>query len=143
MLAIINAIFAALLAVSALVDARHRRFPCALWAALGLCAAVRTGTAHGSIQLACNAAVGFMVCMPLVAVELVWRRYRGAIGIGMGDIKYLLATCLFDPVVAVLAFCCALVLLAVTGIALRRASLPLLPFAVMCFPVASAICAAF
>lgn len=143
MLAFIDVIFAVLMAVSALVDARHRRFPCAVWLALGLCAAVRAGIAQGPIRLACNAAVGFTICMLLVAVELVWRRYRGAIGMGMGDIKYLFATCLFDPVVAVLAFCCALVLLAASGIALRRASLPLLPFAVTCFPVASVICAAF
>ena len=143
MLAFIDVIFAVLMAVSALVDARHRRFPCAVWLALGLCAAVRASIAQGPIRLACNAAVGFTICMLLVAVELVWRRYRGAIGIGMGDIKYLFATCLFDPVVAVLAFCCALVLLAASGIALRRASLPLLPFAVTCFPVASVICAAF
>ena len=143
MLAFIDVIFAVLMAVSALVDARHRRFPCAVWLALGLCAAVRAGIAQGPIRLACNAAVGFTICMLLVAVELVWRRYRGAIGIGMGDIKYLFATCLFDPVVAVLAFCCALVLLAASGVALRRASLPLLPFAVTCFPVASVICAAF
>lgn len=143
MLAIIDAVFAVLMAVSALVDARYRRFPCAVGLALGLCAAVRTGIAQEPIRLVCNAAVGLTICMLLVAVELVWRRYRGAIGIGMGDIKYLFATCLFDPVVAVLAFCCALVLLAAAGIALRRASLPLLPFAVTCFPVANAICAAF
>lgn len=143
MLAFIDAIFAVLMVVSALVDARHRRFPCAVGLALGLCTAVRTGIAQGPIRLACNAAVGFTICMLLVAVELVWRRYRGKIGIGMGDIKYLFATCLFDPVVAVLAFCCALVLLATAGIALRCASLPLLPFAAACFPVANAICAAF
>ena len=143
MLLILDTAYVAIMAVSALLDARCRRFPCALWLSLGVCAAVRTGIAHGVLQLVCNAAIGLAYCLPLVAVELVWRRCRGTIGIGMGDIKYLFSTCLFDPVVAVLAFCCALVLLAAVGIVLRRASLPLLPFAVACFPVASAICAAF
>ncbi len=142
MLVVIDMAYAAIMVISALLDTRYRRFPRALWLSLGLCAAGRTGIAHGSIMLARNVAFGFTMCLILVAVELVWRRYRGVIGIGMGDIKYLFATCLFDPVVAALAFCCALVSLAAVGTMLRRASLPLLPFAVACFPVAIAFCAA-
>lgn len=69
------------------------------------------------------------ICGVLVAFESVWRRsHDGEIGLGMGDIKCLATLMIADPVLGVSSFISGLLVLAVTGTALRVRSLPLLPF---------------
>lgn len=73
-------------------------------------------------------ACALAVCGLLVALEVAWRHLRGSIGLGMGDVKVLGTTMLLDPASAVAGFIGALALLAVAALALRKPSLPLLPF---------------
>ena len=95
------------IAAAALIDARERRFPHAL-----------------SVLLAATAVMAL-----LLATETLWRRmHGGAAGLGGGDVKFLAALMLADPLYALASFILGLCLLAVCGLLARRDALPLLPF---------------
>lgn len=144
--------FTVLLAVAAVIDARSRRFPNALAAVMAVLAlAIALVAALGrasyfavsfsvepvgdaalaiatlkrlAVPLACAAAA----CAALFAVELLWRRVRGAAGLGMGDIKLLFSLMLVSPARGIVAFAGGLVLLAVFCLVMRKRDLPLIPF---------------
>lgn len=86
--------------------------------------------ASGGRALVMNAIAANVVFAALYVFELVWRHFRNAPGIGMGDLKFLFALMLIEPVKAIIAFVLGLVALAITGVATRKSPLPLLPFVV-------------
>ena len=120
--------FLALIAASMVVDARERRVPNALVLALIACALVVAVTGRAWCELAWVAGAAVAVCGALVGFEVLWRRLRGSAGIGMGDIKVLFCMMLVDPAAALAAFAAGLLVLALVAAALRRSSLPLMPF---------------
>lgn len=132
-------VFIAVLIVAALIDARERRLSNALALALGVLGAVCAGVAGGAHRLAADFLAAVIICSLLVVFEIVWRRRRGAAGQGMGDIKALGALALVDPASAVVAYAAALILLAVACVALKRPSLPLLPFIAVTFVLCRAL----
>ena len=80
--------------------------------------------------LAVNAGIAFAVFIALFAFELLWRHFRKEPGLGIGDLKFLSALMLVEPVKALIAFALGLVALALTGLLTKKRSLPLLPFIV-------------
>ena len=86
--------------------------------------------ALGVRALVRNLIAANIVFAALYVFELLWRRFRKTPGLGMGDLKFLFALMISEPVKALLAFTLGLVALAITGIATRKQSLPLLPFVV-------------
>mgnify|MGYP003373903816 CR=1 FL=1 len=120
-------------------DARTRTFPNGCAAALAaVCAAWCVAGLGGAGMLGLNAVLALAVAAALVLFERAWRRRRGEAGLGMGDVKFLAALMLCDPARALAAFAAGLLGLAAAGLALRRTSLPLLPFAVGAYAVLSA-----
>lgn len=143
----------ALMAYAAWRDARTRTFPNALAAAfVAVCAVVAflgggltdlsVPDGLGGLQdggfivtaglqaLARHAIAASVVFAVLYVFELIWRNFRGQSGLGMGDLKFLFALMLAEPVKAFIAFFLGLIALAVTGTATRKSSLPFLPFVV-------------
>lgn len=131
-----DAAFLALLAAAAVIDARSRQFPNALAAVMAVvaaaCAVVAPGRFPAWDALGANAAAALAGAGALLAFELLWRRFRGSAGIGMGDVKLLFCLLVADPGRGAVAFAGGLLLLAAGCLILRRRDLPLIPFA---FPV--------
>ena len=82
-----------------------------------------------------HAGPAVIVYLSLVLTESLWRRFRQAPGIGMGDAKALFALCTLDPLGALVAFAVALLALAVTCLVTKTRSLPLLPFLIPIFAI--------
>lgn len=141
----------ALMCYAAWRDARTRTFPNGLAVALvAVCAieAVLNGgltdlavpdgmgglqdggfiVASGLQVLVKNAIAANVVFTILYGFELIWRHFRKEPGLGMGDLKFLFVLMLAEPVKALMSFVVGLVALAVSGVATRKSSLPLLPF---------------
>ncbi|WP_346675304.1 prepilin peptidase [Enorma phocaeensis] len=116
-----------LLVGTAIIDARERRAPNLLvlimlaFASLSLL--LRQPASWAPVIVLTLAACGL-----LVALEVAWRRLRGSAGLGMGDIKVLGTAMLLDPWSALGGFIGSLAVLGATALALRKQSLPLLPF---------------
>jgi|GEM_PF-3089553 len=147
-----EAALAAVIVAGAVIDARSRRFPNALAAVAivagclvaawpALTAFVEAGSAPGlpspgavdlaraaAGRLASHAVPAVATAVALTALEARWRARRGSAGLGMGDVKLLLALMIADPMRGLSAFAAALVLLALACLALRKPSLPLIPF---------------
>ncbi len=141
----------ALLLASAVIDARSRTFPNALFAGLACSCAALSWAVGGWARLACSCAAlswavggwarlagctaaSLAMGAALTAFELGWRRlHGGAPGMGMGDVKFLAAMALWRPFDALASFALGMLFLACAGAVLRRGSLPLLPFAVPAF----------
>lgn len=155
-------VFNVLLLVAAAFDARSRRFPNALAAAMAAVAllvavlvayrsalfdagflsagvGVSSADAIGASadralllltlkHLAASVAAAFAACAALIGFEVLWRRFRGVPGIGMGDVKLLFCLMLVSPSRGILAFAGGLALLAVSCMVLRKRDLPLIPF---------------
>lgn len=117
------------IAAAALIDARERRFPHVLSVLLAATSAI-FGLTHGGIRgFAWHALAAAAVMALLLATEALWRRmHGGAAGLGGGDVKFLAALMLADPLYALASFILGLCLLAVCGLLARRDALPLLPF---------------
>ena len=117
------------IAAAALIDARERRFPHTLSVMLAATSAI-FGLMHGGIRgFAWHALAATAVMALLLATETLWRRmHGGAAGLGGGDVKFLAALMLADPLYALASFILGLCLLAVCGLLARRDALPLLPF---------------
>lgn len=123
----VSAALACLLVAAACIDARERRVPNEL--ALALCAAGLFSCAVCSQGLLLwHVLAATVFCGALAAFELLWRRHRGAPGIGMGDVKVLFALMLASPLRGAGSFALGLVLLAAACAVARRRSLPLVPF---------------
>lgn len=86
--------------------------------------------ALGVRALVRNLIAANIVFAALYVFELLWRRFRKTFGLGMGDLKFLFALMISEPVKALLSFTLGLVALAITGVVTRKQSLPLLPFVV-------------
>lgn len=130
------ALVGALLLASAVIDARSRAFPNALFAGLTCSCAALSWAVGGWARLAGCAAASLAMGAALTAFELGWRRVHGGTpGMGMGDVKFLAALALWRPFDALASFALGMLFLACAGVVLRRGSLPLLPFAVPVFVV--------
>ena len=119
----------------AVIDARERRFPNALAAACAVAALAGVWLDRGLNTALDHAGLAVIVYLSLVLTESLWRRYRQAPGIGMGDDKALFALCTFDPLGALVAFAAALLSLAAVCLIAKSRSLPLLPFLVPIFAI--------
>ncbi|MDY2777007.1 MAG: prepilin peptidase [Collinsella sp.] len=127
-------VFSILLVIAALIDARTRRFPNALAVATALTAVALVSLAMGCAAIPSRIMVALATCFSLVAFELLWRHlHDGAMGMGFGDLKALFPLLLVEPFAAIISLAVGLALLAICCIALRRPSLPLLPFVVPCY----------
>lgn len=126
---LVSVILAGEIAAAAFIDARERRFPHALSVLLAATSAI-FGLMHGGIHdFAWHALAAVAVMALLLATETLWRRmHGGAAGLGGGDVKFLAALMLADPLYALASFILGLCLLAVCGLLARRDALPLLPF---------------
>ena len=126
---LVSVILAGEIAAAAFIDARERRFPHALSVLLAATSAI-FGLMHGGIRgFAWHALAAVAVMALLLATETLWRRmHSGAAGLGGGDVKFLAAFMLADPLYALASFILGLCLLAVCGLLARRDTLPLLPF---------------
>ena len=114
---------------AAAIDAQTRRFPNGLAALLAVTCASHAIFASGFPALASHALLAACSGAALFAAESVWRRlHGGAAGLGGGDVKFLAALMLADPLYALASFILGLCLLAVCGLLARRDALPLLPF---------------
>ena len=82
-----------------------------------------------------HAGPAVIVYLSLVLTESLWRRFRQAPGIGMGDAKALFALCTLDPLGGIVAFAVALLVLALSCLFTKSRSLPLLPFLVPIFAI--------
>lgn len=118
----------AVLVLSGAIDLHTRRFPHALFCVLLLTSSISTVLFGGIETLARNACASLLLASAVLVFELLWRRFTGRSGQGMGDIKALFAVALFNPVVAGISYACAMTALAVSGVALKKEALPLLPF---------------
>lgn len=121
-------LFFALVAAAIAFDVRERRVPNGLVLAMLACGAVVAWCRYDAAARGFVFVATFAVCAALVATEVLWRRWRGDAGLGMGDIKALFCMMLVHPVVAVASFAVGLLALAVTAAVMRRPSLPLMPF---------------
>lgn len=119
----------------AVIDARERRFPNALAAACAVAALAGVWLDRGLNTALDHAGLAVIVYLSLMLTESLWRRYRQAPGIGMGDAKALFALCTFDPLGALVAFAAALLSLAAACLIAKSRSLPLLPFLVPIFAI--------
>lgn len=125
------------LVLTAVVDARERRFPHPLFVLLAITCAALSLFLGGPSRLVRCAAMASMTCLLLMVFEITWRHmHNGRPGMGMGDIKYLFALSLWRPLEAMMSLTCGLVLLAASCLVTHRESMPLLPFAVPVFAVA-------
>lgn len=127
------AVLNALLLLAGAIDARERRLPNVLAVLLAAASAIAALASGGVNALALNSLAAFVICGMLLAFELFWRTRRGAAGQGMGDIKALFSLVLAAPVRGVISYTLALICLAITGIAVHRPALPLLPFLAVAF----------
>ncbi len=127
------AVLNALLLLAGTIDARERRLPNVLAILLAAASAIAALASGGVNALALNALAAFVICGMLLAFELFWRTRRGAAGQGIGDIKALFSLVLAAPVRGVISYALALIGLAITGIAVHRPALPLLPFLAVAF----------
>ena len=127
------AVLNALLLLAGAIDARERRLPNVLAILLAAASAIAALASGGVDALALNALAAFAICGMLLVLELFWRTRRGAPGQGIGDIKALFSLVLAAPVRGVISYALALIGLAITGIAVHRPSLPLLPFLAVAF----------
>lgn len=121
-------LFFTLVAAAIVFDVRERRVPNGLVLAMLACGAVVAWCRYDAAARGFVFVATFAVCAALVAGEVLWRRWRGDVGLGMGDIKALFCMMLVHPVVAVASFAVGLLALAVTAAVMRRPSLPLMPF---------------
>lgn len=119
----------------ALIDARERRFPNALAAACAVAAFAGVWLDLGLDTALDHAGLAVIVYLALVLTESLWRRFRQAQGIGMGDAKALFALCTLDPLGGIVAFATSLLVLAVACLITKSRSLPLLPFLVPIFAI--------
>lgn len=119
----------------ALIDARERRFPNALAAACAVAAFAGVWLDLGLDAALDHAGLAVIVYLALVLTESLWRRFRQAQGIGMGDAKALFALCTLDPLGGIVAFATSLLVLAVACLITKSRSLPLLPFLVPIFAI--------
>lgn len=119
----------------ALIDARERRFPNALAAACAVAAFAGVWLDLGLDTALDHAGLAVIVYLALVLTESLWRRFRQAQGIGMGDAKALFALCTLDPLGGIVAFATSLLVLAVACLITKSRSLPLLPFLVPIFSI--------
>ena len=119
----------------AAIDVRERRFPNALAAACAVAAFAGVCLDRGLNTALDQAGLAVIVYLSLMLTESLWRRYRQAPGIGMGDAKALFALCTFDPLGGLIAFAAALLALAVACLVTKSRSLPLLPFLVPIFAI--------
>lgn len=119
----------------AAIDVRERRFPNALAVACAVAAFAGVWLDRGLNTALDQAGPAVIVYLSLMLTESLWRRYRQAPGIGMGDAKALFALCTFDPLGGLIAFAAALLALAVACLVTKSRSLPLLPFLVPIFAI--------
>ena len=133
-----HVILLALLAAAAVIDARERRLPNPLAAAIALAAAACSLASGGPARLAGNALFALAVLAALAGFELAWRRARGSAGQGMGDVKAVSALALASPLGALAAYALALAALAATCAVRRERALPLMPFLAAAFAIAVA-----
>ena len=119
----------------AVIDARERRFPNALAAVCAVAAFAGVWLDHGMDTALDHAGLAVIVYLALVLTESLWRRFRQAPGIGMGDAKALFALCTLDPMGGIVAFAAALLALALSCLFTKLRSLPLLPFLVPIFAI--------
>lgn len=119
----------------ALIDARERRFPNALAAACAVAAFAGVWLDLGLDTALDHAGLAVIVYLALVLTESLWRRFRQAQGIGMGDAKALFALCTLDPLGGIVAFATSLLALAAACLITKSRSLPLLPFLVPIFAI--------
>lgn len=135
-------VLVALLAIevltAAVIDARRRVFPAWLMA-LMLVTGVGCACALGGFERALfGCAASFCLCLALTGFEVAWRRiHGGAMGLGMGDIKFLAALMPAWPAGAAVSFAGGLALLAMAGVVCKKPSLPLIPFVVCAAPIAA------
>lgn len=120
--------FFVLVAAAIAFDARERRVPNGLVLAMLACGAAIAWCRNDAVARGVVFGAALTVCVALVAAEVLWRKWRGHAGLGMGDIKVLFCMMLVHPVVAVSSFALGLFALAVAAVAMRRQSLPLMPF---------------
>lgn len=119
---------AALLVAASAIDVRERVLPDPLAAGIALCSACSAWADGGAGLAAANAARAVALGLAAYGVEAAWRLTGRGPGVGGGDIRLLAACAVRDPAWALASFLCALTMLAVAGTALRRASMPLIPF---------------
>ncbi len=117
------------------VDARERRFPNELAGACAVAAFAGVWLDLGLNTTLDHAGLAVIVYLSLVLTESLWRRYRQAPGIGMGDAKALFALCTFDPLGALVAFAVRSCPCAAACLITKSRSLPLLPFLVPIFAI--------
>lgn len=119
----------------AVIDLRERRFPNVLAAACAVAALAGVWLDLGLNIALDHAGLAVIVYLALVLTESLWRRFRQAPGIGMGDVKALFALCTLDPLGGIVAFAISLLALAVVCLIIKSRSLPLLPFLVPIFAI--------
>lgn len=124
----LDACIAGALVGSAYIDARSRRLPNALAVCICLLCALHALSSRGMGQLVVNIACATGTSAAILLTELAWRRYRRAIGIGMGDIKLLFALMLRSPLLGAASFTAGLICLAIAALITRQRTLPLIPF---------------
>lgn len=121
--------------LSIAVDARQRRFPNGLFAVMAVVSASLVLFDAGALTLFRHVLAALIVCGILTALECFWRRRKGTVGMGMGDIKALFCLVLMDPAIGLLSFCLGMMLLALVGVLARKGALPALPFICTAFIV--------
>lgn len=136
-------LFVALLAAAALIDSRVRVCPNGVSGALAFVAVAYAWQGLGAAGAFWRVLLAVLICSALVAFELVWRRFFGRVGIGMGDVKLFFSLVVVDPQLAVISFCAALIMLAVYCAARRQGTAPLLPFLSGCFLLAHLVFAGY
>lgn len=113
---------------AAYIDARSRRLPNALAVCICLLCALHALSSRGMGQLLVNSACATGTSTAILLTELAWRRYRRAVGIGMGDIKLLFALMLRSPLLGAASFTAGLICLAIAALITQQRTLPLIPF---------------
>lgn len=130
---ILKLVVCALLVVAAVIDARSRRFPNDLAAALALVCIVFAFCAYGLTPCVFNIVRSLAFCGALLGSEMLFRHFRGTEGVGMGDIKAVFSLLILSFRAGAAGFCAGLLVLAGVCVARRTDSLPALPCIIPCF----------
>ena len=125
--------FYTMLVIASVIDVRSRRCPNFLTGALAVCAIAIAFLDDGLRVCLYRLIEASFVCALLVAFEIFWRKHRGTVGIGMGDIKVLFALIMVGPFAGILSFGFGLLGLALVGFIMGSRTLPALPFISVAF----------
>lgn len=127
--------FSASMMLAVVIDARTRRFPNRLAAAMAAEALALIFFLYPSSRILVHVLSSAFIFVVLYSFESVWRHVFKRQGMGLGDAKAVAILALVSPAAAIAAFCLSMVFLAIICAVRKLPSLPLLPLLLPAFSI--------